>query len=139
MIVAAAAIVTVRARTPDLMLEVTERTPLFTPEGEGPGPREAAFNFFLREAEPMARVEILGSGDRVIRVLEPAIDLDADEEIRVVWDGLTTSGEPAPADIYRLRVEAPTLGRSMIWPRRVALIRGDRPKSALEKYEERGE
>ena len=119
------------------MLEVTERTPLFAPDGGGPGPDAAGFSFFLRDDEPRARIEILGSGDRVIRVLDPSVGLVSGEEFRVEWDGLTTSGEPAPPDIYRLRVEAPSLGRSMIWPRRVALIRGDRPRSVLGELEDR--
>ena len=133
----AAAVVAVRERSPDLMLEVSRQTPVFAPEGGGPGPREAEFSFFLRESEPDASVEIIGPEEEVVRRLAADVDLEADEELTLRWDGADQLGLPARPDIYRIRVLAPGLGREMIWPRRIALVRGGRPVSVIRELRER--
>lgn len=129
----AAALFAVRERTPDLMLEVTRQTAVFAPEGGGPGPAEAEFSFFLREAEADAAVEIIGGDEDVVRELASDVDLAAGEKLTLSWDGRNGAGLPAPPDIYRIRVRAPGLEREMIWPRRIALVRDGRPGSVIDE------
>ena len=108
------------SRTSNLVLEVTSQPEKFTPEGPGE-PDEAEITFFVRESDPDAEVYIVGRNLRQTRTLEESIDLTADEEVTVVWDGEMDSGQMAPSGRYRLRVVLPNQDRDMVYPKRIRL------------------
>lgn len=119
-LIASALVVT--ARTPDLALEVTERTLVFTPDGDGK--RDVArITYFVRESDPAATVQIVGRDLKPVRTFVDQESLDANEEMTLVWDGRTDSGRPAPPDRFRLRVVLPSADRDMVFPRRIELRR----------------
>jgi hypothetical protein len=126
----AVAVLVVRARTPDLVLEVTKQcpppapadncSPEFDPNGK-PLAREIEIEFFVRESDPHALVRIVDSHEDTVRTLDSDVALEADREVRYVWDGRTDAGTLAPPGRYRLGVELPSEDRDMIWPRRIFL------------------
>jgi hypothetical protein len=127
----AAALVTsvlvVRARTPDLVLEVlrpsvNERV-RFSPAG-GPLPRRVAIEFFVRESDPGALVGIVDRREDLVRTLDADLVLSADDPVVYKWDGRTDAGAIAPAGRYRLLVELPSQDREMVFPRRFTLVPG---------------
>ena len=115
------AVLVVRARTPDLVLEVTDGVP-----GElhpvGPlGPRERTLTFFVRESDDDATVAIVDSEEDIVRTLDQGVALSAGEQVSYSWDGRGDTGELVPAGRYRLLVELPSADREMVWPRRISL------------------
>jgi len=115
------AIVTVRARTPDLVLEETGRLPAqFNPIGPGPDP-ELPLSFFVRESDPHGVIAIVDGEETVVRTLEPDLALTADREVSLAWDGLDDGGDPVAAGRYRLAVTLPAHDREMIWPQRITV------------------
>lgn len=132
----AVAVLTVRARTPDLVLEVLSpgRNFTFAPGGEEE-PRSARIEFFVRRSDPAAKVTIVDSEEDAVRTLDPSVALEADEVVTYVWDGFLDSGAPAPPGRYRLGVELPDSDRQMVWPIRITLEQG----GAIERREASGE
>lgn len=117
------AVLVVRARTPDLVLEVTGWTPCsreLSPALDGDRGR-VRVTFFVREAEEAARITIVDSREETVRTLDAELALAEDEAVSFTWDGRTDSGETAPPGLYRLGVELPSEDREMIWPRRIGL------------------
>jgi len=119
------AAVVVRARTPNLALEVTHFTDHFSPNGDGH--RDAAhFRFFVREDDPDATVEIVNVQLDVIRTLATG-PLEANQPVSLSWHGRTDSGALAdPASRYQLRVILPSHDRDMLFPRLIELYAGGR-------------
>ena len=117
------AVLVVRARTPDLVLEVTAWTPCsreLSPALDGRRGR-VRVTFFVREAEEAARITIVDSSEETVRTLDSALALAPEEEVSFTWDGRTDGGATAPAGLYRLGVELPSEDRMMVWPRRIGL------------------
>jgi hypothetical protein len=117
------AAVVVRARTPNLALEVTRFTSHFSPNGDGR--RDIAhFRFFVRESDPSATVEIVDTQLDVIRTLARG-PLEAKQPVSFTWNGRTDSGTPAdPNGRYQLMVILPSQDRDMLFPRLIQLHRG---------------
>ena len=117
-------ILVVRARTPDLVLEVTEPAPNdpagFSPDG--PPPNEVSITFFVRESDSEALVGIVDSHEDLIRTLDGDVALAERRPATYVWDGRTDDGQTAPPGRYRLLVELPSEDREMIWPQRITLL-----------------
>jgi hypothetical protein len=126
----AVAVLVVRARTPDLVLEVTKQcpppaladncSPEFDPGGK-PRARALEIVFFVRDSDPHAFVRVVDSHEDTVRTLDADVALEADREVTYVWDGRTDAGTIAPPGRYRLGVELPDEDRDMIWPRRIFL------------------
>jgi hypothetical protein len=126
-----AAVLVVRARDPDLALEVTERvcdpepcvgrtkeTFAFDPERQS-----ALITFFVREDDPDAFVGIVGEDDEAVRTLDPGVALEEGQEVTYRWDGRDDAGSLVAPRSYFLRVELPEGDRDMIWPRRIRVVR----------------
>jgi hypothetical protein len=115
------AVLVVRARTPDLVLEVTSpganENVTFTPIG-GPPPHDVELTFFVREADDHAFVAIVDSHEDVVRTLDSDVALGKHDPVTYVWDGRNDAGDFAPPGRYRLRVDLPDADREMVWPRR---------------------
>jgi hypothetical protein len=118
------AVVVVRARTPDLVLEVTD--PGVNDQAEfrpdGPPPNEVPITFFVRESDGGALVGIVDSHENVVRTLDSNVALAKGDPVTYTWDGRNDDGEFAPPGRYRLLVELPSEDREMIWPRRITLL-----------------
>jgi FlgD Ig-like domain len=119
-----AAVLVVRARTPDLVLEVTEpgRDEQASLRVGGPGPDEVTITLFVREADGNALVGIVDSHEDLVRTLDSQVELAEREPVTYVWDGRTDDGQAAPSGRYRLLVELPSEDREMIWPRRITVL-----------------
>lgn len=116
----AMAVLVVRARSPDLVLEVKSLTCAFDPGAEG-GLEEASITFFVRESDQHASVSIVDSEENPVRVLDPDVALRDGEDASFTWDGRTGAGRAATPGRYRLRVELPDAQRTMVWPERMIL------------------
>lgn len=118
----ALAVLVVRSRSPDLVLEVCAPNPdkelTFSPEATD-GPRQARLDFFVRESDPAARIAIVDSREDVVRTLADSVPLEAGERVTYDWDGRTDTGAFVPDGRYRLRVDLPEHEREMIWPKRL--------------------
>ena len=112
-----AAVLVVRARTPDLVLEVTSQPSLIVDD-------DARITFFVRESDDHARVAIVDLNEDVVRTLDPDVELTEGEEVTYDWDRSTDAGSRAPPGRYRLLVELPSEDREMVWPRRMTLATG---------------
>ena len=112
-------ILVLRARTPDLALEVTS----YPKELRESGATEIVF--FVRFDEPEASVELVGRNQEVARTLAAPVALAAEEEVVCSWDGLGDDGEVVEPGRYRLRVTLPGEGREMVFPRRLQVDAGD--------------
>ena len=113
------AVLVVRARTPDLVLEVTH------PRAGGPTTLRGdavRIDFFVREADGHAGVAIVDSHEDVVRTLDSDVALAPGEEVSYQWDRSTDAGGEAPAGRYRLEVELPSEDRVMVWPARITLV-----------------
>jgi hypothetical protein len=108
------AVLVVRARTPDLMLEVTHQPSTLTGA-------DARISFFVRESDEHARVAIVDGREDTVRTLDDDVALDAGEEVTYEWDRSTDAGAEAPPGRYRLEVALPSRDREMVWPRRMTL------------------
>lgn len=119
------AILVVRARTPDLVLEVTEppanANVSFSPIG-GPPPHQVELTFFVREADDHALIAIVDSQEDIVRTLDADVALGKRDPVTYIWDGRTDAGDFAMAGRYRLRVDLPDGDREMIWPRRFTVV-----------------
>jgi hypothetical protein len=118
-----AAVLVVRARDPDLVLEVTRWNPCareLSSDGDGDGGR-VRVTFFVRESDPDALVRIVDSREETVRTLDADIELIANEKVRYYWDGTTDAGDRVPGGLYRLGVTLPEHDREMIWPRRIGV------------------
>ena len=133
----ALAVLVVRSRSPDLVLEVCAPNPdrelTFSPEATD-GARKARLDFFVRESDPAARVSIVDSGEGVVRTLDDSVALAADERVEYAWDGRSDSGAFVPDGRYRLRVDLPDHDREMIWPKRLEF--SSDPAAAERGYNE---
>ncbi len=122
-------VLVVRARTPDLVLEVSEpgvnQQAVLSPAG-GALPRTVLIEFFVRESDPHALVEIVDRNERAVRTLDEDVALTADRPVRYRWDGSTDAGTNAPPGRYRLAVALPSEEREMVFPRRFTLLPGSR-------------
>lgn len=118
------AVLVVRARTPDLVLEVVEppaREPAeFTP-GEPPDD-DVAITFFVREDDGHARVGIVDSHENLVRTLDGDVALAKHRRVTYTWDGRDDAGELVKPARYRLLVDLPSEDREMIWPRRITVL-----------------
>ena len=117
------AVLVVRARTPDLVLEVTE-PPADDPaefSPDGPPPNEVQLTFFVRESDEHALVGIVDSHEDLVRTLDSDVALAEREPVTYVWDGRTDDGATAPPARYRLLVALPSEDREMIWPQRITV------------------
>jgi hypothetical protein len=113
------------ARTPDLALQVTRFTTQISPQAKGPK-RVARIDFFVRESDANASVEIVGPNLKVVRTLYRG-PLVANRPVSFTWNGRTKDGAlPNPHHRYRLRVILPGQDRDMVYPRRIALVKPDR-------------
>ena len=119
------AVLVVRARTPDLVLEVTEpganENVSFSPIG-GPPPHDIELTFFVREADDHALVAIVDSHEQIVRTLDSDVALEKREPVTYVWDGRNDAGDFATPGRYRLRVDLPGADREMVWPRRFTVL-----------------
>jgi hypothetical protein len=109
------AVLVVRARTPDLVLEVTRQPETLVGE-------DARISFFVRESDEHARVAIVDGEEDVVRTLDEDVGLSSGDEVTYGWDRSTDAGTPAPPGRYRLLVELRSEDREMIWPRRITLV-----------------
>jgi hypothetical protein len=126
----AVAVLVVRARTPDLVLEVTKQcpppappdncSPEFDPLGKARS-RRLQIVFFVRESDPHALVRIVDSHEDTVKTLDADVPLESHQKVTYEWDGRTDAGAVAPPGRYRLGVDLPGQGRDMIWPRRIFL------------------
>jgi hypothetical protein len=115
--------VVVHARTPKLELEVQDLTPRFSPSG-GTRHRTATIEFFVRDTDPHAVVQIVGPQRQRVRTLYRG-PLLAGKDITYHWDGRTDAGKLAsPDEKYRLRVVLPDQGRDMVYPQEITLVGG---------------
>jgi hypothetical protein len=112
------AVLVVRARTPDLVLEVTELDCRLNP-GEHPDAAPARITFFVRESDDDARVAIVDRHEQLVRTLDSTVALDAGEPVTYSWDGRTDAGAVVAPGRYRLEVALPGQRREMVWPRRI--------------------
>lgn len=121
------AVLVVRARTPDLVLELlepgVEQPAVFNPEG-GPLPGGVPIEFFVRESDPHAVVGIVDRHEDLVRTLDPDVALTERDRVRYRWDGRTDDGNVAEAGRYRLLVELPAQDREMVFPRRFTMVSG---------------
>jgi hypothetical protein len=115
----------VRARTPDLVLEVTSISPRHLVLD---GVAETRIRFFVREGDRTAKVGIVDGERRVVRTLAAPVALEPDREVVYRWDARDDAGRPVLDGHYRLRVRLPDRDRDMVWPRRITVERtgGDR-------------
>jgi hypothetical protein len=128
------AVLVVRARTPDLVLEVTQppaNRPATLRTGGNP-PRSVEITFFVRESDPHALVGIVDSKENLIRTLDGDVALDAGDSVTYTWDGRTDAGGFVLPGRYRLRVDLPDGDREMIWPRRITVLTGRPTQAAAE-------
>ena len=115
----------VRARTPDLVLEVTEPRPTtgeFSPDGGAP-PREVELTFFVREADDARAGRRSSTATRTWCARSTATSRSAEREpVTYVWDGRTDDGATARRRAATgCVVELPSEDREMIWPRRITV------------------
>lgn len=131
-----AAVLVVRARDPDLALEVTKRA--CEPEpcvgrtnttfAFDPSSQSALITFFVRE-DDAAFVGIVDEDGDVVRTLDSEQDLDEGQEVTHRWDGRDDAGSLVAPRSYFLRVELPDADRDMTWPRRIKVVRPEEPDS----------
>lgn len=126
----------VRAKTPDLIVEITGlpgqlhdpatgevANHAFRPDGDGKDD-VAHFDLFVREDEPHATVEIVGAFLEPVKTLAKDVPLQANQVVHFTWNGNTETGGPALPGNYRIRVILPSLDRDIVDLRRIALFRG---------------
>jgi FlgD Ig-like domain len=119
-------ILVVRARTPDLVLEVTkpraDNPAEFSPDG--PPPNEVSITFFVRESDSEALIGIVDRHEDLVRTLDSDVALAEGRPVTYTWDGRADDGESVPPGRYRLLVELPSEDREMIWPQRITVTGG---------------
>ncbi len=113
--------VVVHARTPKLELEVQHLTKKFAPMGNTQHPRTAKIEFFVRDTDTDAAVQIVGPRRQRIRTLYRG-RLVAYKDVSYHWNGRTDTGRLAsPDEKYRLRVVLPDQHRDMVYPQQIDL------------------
>jgi hypothetical protein len=116
--------VVVHARTPKLELEVQHLTEKFAPAGDTKYPRTATIEFFVRDTDSHAVVQIVGPQRQRVRTLYRG-RLVADKSVTYRWNGRTDAGRLAsPDERYRLRVVLPDQDRDMVYPQEIELVGG---------------
>jgi flagellar hook assembly protein FlgD len=110
----AVSVLVVRARDPDLELEVTELTRKLDTDEE-----PARIRFFVRDSEREATVEIVDEDEEPVRTLDRDATLLAGREVAYEWDGRDDRGRIVPHESYFVRIELPSADRSMVWPKRI--------------------
>ena len=113
----ACAVLVVRARSPDLMLEVTRLPCELDPAKAARQPAEVTF--FVRQSDDDALVAIVDRHEDVVRTLDPSAMLDAREPYSYEWDGRDDAGAPVSQGRYRLRVDLRDGNREMVYPLRI--------------------
>lgn len=116
-----AAVLVIRERTPDLVLEVTAGLPCSVDPDRLGRPDDAEISFFVRESDDDATVGIVDGREELVRTLDDGVALEAGETFTYSWDGRTDAATRARPGRYRLLVELPSHERTMIWPRRISL------------------
>ena len=132
----AVAAIVLHAKTSKLEVQVQKLTRCFEPPHtgplvqrscevptSGPVPTTARVSFYVRDSVPSATVELLGANPRHHRTLRSGRPLVAGHSYSFRWRGGADGGAPAPAGRYRLRVGMPSLGRNVIYPPPVRLVR----------------
>jgi hypothetical protein len=113
--------VVVHARTPKLELEVQKLTPKFSPSG-AVDHRRATIEFFVRDTDPHAVVQIVGPQRQRVTTLYRG-QLVAGKSVTYHWNGRTEAGTLAsPDEKYRLRVVLPGEDRDMVYPQEIKLV-----------------
>lgn len=110
-------VLVVRARSPDLMLEVTSLSCALDPDTATEKP--ARISFFVRQSDDDALVAIVDRYEDVVRTLDQSIALTASQPYSYTWDGRDDDGSRVPAGRYRLRVDLRDSDREMIFPLRI--------------------
>lgn len=122
----AVAVLVVRSRSPDLVLEVREISPralVLDDEGEA-----TSITLFVREGDERAEVEIVDRDGVTVRTLAAPVALEPGRLVTYRWDGRTDDDKRARSGRYRIRVELPERGREMIWPQRIVVDRPPRDR-----------
>lgn len=119
-------VLVLRARTPDLVLEVTD-PPASEPAALVPGgePGRVPITFFVREGDGDALVGIVDRREDLVRTLDSDVELTERDPVSYVWDGRDDEGEFVAPGRYRLVVELPSEDRRMVWPRRITVLAED--------------
>jgi hypothetical protein len=113
--------VVVHARTPKLELQVIHLPTKFSPNGDGKHDT-ARIEFFVRDTDPDATVQIVGPQRERIRTLYRG-RLTANKVVTFTWNGRTDTGRLAsPNEPYRLRVVLPSQDRDMVYPQEFELV-----------------
>jgi FlgD Ig-like domain len=120
----AAAVLVVRARDPDLALEVARLTRQFRPPEE-----TARISFFVRESEEHAYISIVDEDDEPVKTLDSR-PLEDGQRVTYHWDGRGQDGELVAPESYYLRVLLPERERDMIWPKRIKVFAPSEPADA---------
>jgi hypothetical protein len=116
------AVLVVRARTPDLVLEVLPGSlPCSIDRDRLESASGPEMTFFVRESDDDATVGIVDASEELVRTLDSGAALEVDEEVTYEWDGRDDAGEPVPPGRYRLYVALPGEDREMVWPRRISV------------------
>jgi hypothetical protein len=114
--------VVVHARTPKLELEVQHLTGKFSPNGHTTNRQTAKIEFFVRDSDPHATVQIVGPQRQRIRTLYRG-PLVAGKDVTYHWNGRTNGGKLASfGERYRLRVVLPDQDRDMVYPQEIQLV-----------------
>lgn len=100
-------------RAPPLVAD-WQRTPLFSPNGDGKLER-ARFNFMLRRADTVTLLVTTPHGDPV-RTLQRDLEVEAYRRVRGNWNGADDRGRPVPDGPYRIQVAMRDAGRSIQLP-----------------------
>jgi hypothetical protein len=112
--------VVVHARTPKLELQVVHLPVHFSPNGDGKQDN-ARIEFFVRDTDPHATVQIVGPQRQRIRTLYRG-RLTANKVVTFHWNGRSDTGRLASAsEPYRLRVVLPSQDRDMVYPQEITL------------------
>ena len=124
------AVLVVRARTPDLVLEVTE--PPAQPPRDPAGRRQPAADASRSPSSSASPTRTRWSGSSTRRRTSSARSTATsrsteDDPVTYTWDGRTDAGGLVPTGRYRLLVELPGEDREMIWPRRITVLAGAGP------------
>ena len=116
--------VVVHARTPKLELQVQHLTTKFAPAWHTKHPRTAGIEFFVRDTDPRAVVQIVGPQRQRVRTLYRG-PLAAYTSVTYHWNGRTDAGKlGSPNERYRLRVVLPAQDRDMVYPQEIQLLGG---------------
>jgi hypothetical protein len=90
----------------------------------GPGHRFAHFNVTATLGGNVDVTILTAAGERPVKVIAAHLRIHEYQEFRLVWDGTTTAGTPAPAGLYLVEVHFEQYGRTAIVPRFVLTFRG---------------